>query len=125
MSARRTRLVDCDPRWVVTTGSSEHSGVSFACPEGHESCRHVIPFTPTLEGRTTTGWQQNGAVWQWTGDTFETLSLSPSIRRIPRHASRAAALADGCIAEYITDSLFCAFHGFVTNGGIEFCGDSR
>lgn len=108
MTAQRlTRLSDCDPRWVVTGGSSDRCGVSFACPEGHEGCRHVIPFTPALDGSPAAGWQQNGAVWQRTGDTFETLTLSPSIRNAPR------------------EDTGCALHIFIRNGQIEFCGDSR
>lgn len=128
-AARKTRLVDCDPRWISGryTGQPGDAvrGVHFDCPECHAGCSHAIPFTPALDGTTSNGWQQNGAIWQRTGDTFETLTLSPSIRRIPSHASREAAVAAGCIPEYITDSLLCAFHGFVTNGEITFCGDSR
>lgn len=128
---RRTRLVDCDPRWVVVSGGSDHCGVSFACPEGHEGCRHVIPFTPSLEGNPATSWYSSGAIWQRTGDTFETLVLSPSIRREPVYASREAALADGAMEQYLEPTHFCALHIFIGGsggqmpGGIEFCGDSR
>lgn len=130
VSRRKTRLVDCNPRWIVNGRFTQHAdgvaaGVHFDCPEGHEGCSHAIPFTPALDGTPAPGWQQNGAIWQRTGDTFETLSLSPSIRRIQRYADKAAALAAGCIEQYITESLFCAFHGFVVNGEITFCGDSK
>jgi len=124
MSARRTRLVDCDPRWVVVAGGP-HCGISFDCPEGHEGCRHIIPFTPALDGSPAVGWQSNGCMWQRTGDTFETLTLSPSIRREPVYASVNAALAAGCLPEHVTPTLLCAFHGFIRDGQIEFCGDSR
>jgi hypothetical protein len=70
-------------------------------------------------------WYASGAQWQRTGDTFETLTLSPSIRREPAYPSVNAALAAGCHEEHITPSLLCAFHGFIGNGQIEFCGDSR
>lgn len=125
MSTRRTRLVDCNPRWVVVAGDGPQCGISFACPEGHEDCRHIIPFTPALDGSPTTSWYTSGALWQRTGDTFETLTLSPSIRREPVYASVNVALAAGCSAEDITPSLLCAFHGFIRDGQIEFCGDSR
>lgn len=124
-AARRTRLVDCNPRWVVTAGDGPQRGVSFECPEGHAECRHVIPFTPALDGAHSAGWQQNGAVWQRTGDTFETLTLSPSIRREPTYASRESALAAGALPEHLNDSHFCALHIFIRDGAIEFCGDSR
>lgn len=130
MSARRTRLVDCNSRWIRGwyAGHAHHDvpcGVHFDCPEGHDGCSHAIPFTPRLDGASATGWQSNGCVWQRTGDTFETLTLSPSIRREPQYASVNAAIAAGCIEEHITASLLCAFHGFIKAGAIEFCGDSR
>lgn len=128
MSDRKTRLVDCNPRWRTYDGKDDHASdaLHFDCPEGHEGCSHIIPFSPGLDGAVVPApaWNR-GVNWQRTGDTFETLSLSPSIRRIPRHASREAAIAAGCIPEYVTDSLLCAFHGFITNGAITFCGDSK
>lgn len=63
---------------------------------------HVIPPPPTFE---------TAPKWERAGDTFETLTLSPSIARRPRHASREAAIAAGCIPEHVTESMLCAFHG--------------
>jgi len=122
MSAtRRTRLADCNPRWSSgREGVDPIDAVHFDCPEGHEDCRHIIPFTPALDGSA-----RDGVRWKRTGDTFETLTLSPSIARRPRHASREAALAAGCLPEYVTESLLCAFHGVIRDWQIEFCGDSR
>jgi hypothetical protein len=128
VSGRKLRLVDCNPRWIdhgVGDGRFHGRGIQFDCPEGHEHCWHSIPFTPALDGTASTGWYSSGAVWQRTGDTFETLTLSASIARRPQHASREAAIASGCRPEYVTESLLCAFHGFIRDGGIEFCGDSR
>jgi len=125
MTARRTRLVDCNPRWITESGGREGCGVMFDCPEGHEDCRHAIPLTPALDGAAHASWQHNGAVWQRSGDTFETLTLTPSIARRPEYESVNAALAAGCLPEHITPSLLCAFHGFIRDGQIEFCGDSR
>lgn len=68
---------------------------------------------------------EHGRGWQRVGDTFENLTLSPSIKRNPRHASREAAIAAGCLPEYVDDSLLCALHIFIRDGRIEFCGDSR
>lgn len=106
--ARKTRLIDCDPRWGVDGGARHVDRyITFDCPEGHDGCRHVIPLTPALDGAPQTSPQRNGAQWARTGDTFETLTLTPSIRRIPN------------------DAEDCAFHGFITAGQITFCGDSR
>lgn len=127
-SARRTRLVDCNPKWVsgrYRGAEGPACGVHFDCPEGHENCWHTIPFTPALDGLPSATWQQNGAIWQRTGDTFETLTLSPSIRREPTYASREAAIAAGAEALHLESTHFCALHIFIRDGGIEFCGDSR
>lgn len=129
MATRRTRLVDCNPRWVsgryTGVDSDVARGVHFDCPEGHEGCSHAIPFTPAMDGTASTSWQTNSAIWQRTGDTFETMTLSPSIRRVPTYAGREAAIAAGAVAEHLGDQHFCAFHGFIRDGRIEFCGDSR
>lgn len=130
MPTRKTRLVDCDPHWIINGRYTQNtdgvpSGVRFDCPEGHDGCMHAIPFTPGLDGAPAPGWQLNGAIWQRTGDTFETLTLSPSIRRVATYASREEAIAAGCIPEHVNASMLCAFHGFIRDGQIEFCGDSR
>jgi len=124
---RKTRLSECSPHWVQYNGKEDSSpdAVYFECPEGHVDCKHIIPFTPSLDGSAQPIKQSNGVQWQRTGDTFENLTLSPSIRRIPRHADKAAALAAGCLEEYLTETLFCALHIFIKNGTIEFCGDSK
>ncbi len=120
MSMRRTRLFDCNPKWVEYDEGLT-CGIRLDCPEGHDGCLHVIPFTPALDGTQF----DITRVWQRTGDTFETLTLTPSIRRLPTYTSRDEALATGALPEYLNDSHFCAFHGFIQNGQIVFCGDSR
>lgn len=121
---RKTRLVDCNPHFVEANGVE--CAVYFECPEGHDDCKHVIPFTPALDGSATSWHGQNGgATWQRTGNTFETMTLSPSILRRQRHANKEAALAAGCVEEYITETLFCALHIFIVSGEIQFCGDSK
>lgn len=124
MRARKHRLVDCNPSWATNYhGSDAVDAIIFDCPEGHLDCKHIIPFTPAFDGSTPK--MEAGRGWQREGTTFETLTLSPSIARRPRHASREAAIAAGCLPEYIDDSLLCALHIFIKNGAIEFCGDSR
>lgn len=121
---RKHRLVDCNPHFVEANGVE--CAVYFECPEGHDGCKHVIPFTPALDGSATSWHGQNGgAMWRRSGDTLEALTLEPSIRRIQRHVSRDAAIAAGVLPEYFEESLTCALHIFIRNGAIEFCGDSR
>lgn len=120
-ASRRTRLVDCDPKWV-----EDASGVvcylHFDCPEGHDGCSHTIPFVPALDGSTKTF---PHAHWERRGDTFEALTLEPSIKRHPLHKDREAAIAAGCIPEYVEESMFCAMHVNLIDGTFHFSGDSR
>lgn len=129
MSTRRIRLVDCNPRWVTGryAGRDDDTpvGVHFDCPEGHKDCDHAIPFTPAVGDGPAASWYTSGAIWQRTGDTFETLTLSPSIRRVPSYVSKEEAIARGCLPQNVTPSMLCALHIFIRDGQIEFCGDSR
>ena len=102
---RKTKLVDCNPRWGrYYHGQEIEDCVTFDCPEGHEHCLISVQVSPARDGSPQPVRQRNGAQWQRTGDTFETMSLTPSIR---------------------SEGPVCFFHGFVTNGEITFCGDSR
>ena len=123
---RKTRLVDCNPDFRSYDGrDGALDALAFACPEGHIDCRIIVPFTPALDGAAQPVKQRNGAQWSRTGDTFETLTLQPSIRTIQQYPSRDAALAAGVGAEWFTERLICGLHIFVTNGEITFCGDSK
>ena len=79
ITARKHRLADCNPRWISGRYTGQPGdvarGVHFDCPEGHEGCSHAIPFTPALDGAPSESWQTNGAIWQRSADTFETLTL--------------------------------------------------
>lgn len=92
------RLTDLDPHWVgaggegisrrLPDGSSEPVprrdgiGIIFNCPCGNhgETHRAFIPFSNPLDGGPPHVSER--PQWRRTGDTFETLTLSPSICRI-------------------------------------------
>lgn len=129
---RKTKLVDCNPQWV--RWDSREPGpefgpvdaIEFDCPEGHEHCSYTIPFTPALDGSQPTS--VSNIKWQRSGEAFETFTLTPSIRGIPKYESRDAAIAtlgEEAVRAYAHPRMWCAFHGFITNGEITFCGDSR
>jgi dipeptidyl aminopeptidase/acylaminoacyl peptidase len=114
---RKHRLIDCNPRWA-----EDRRRIRFDCPEGHVDCEHLIPLTPALDGTPQTSSQ---ALWDRHGDAFETLTIAPSIRRRPPYLSREAAIEDGCLPEYVTESLLCAAHFNIIDGQFVFAGDSR
>ncbi len=123
---RRTKLTDCNPHWVIFSGKEGDApdAIYFDCPEGHEDCHYVIPFTPALNGSAIAVQQKNGVQWARAGDIFEKLTLTPSIRGLPSFKSKEAAIADGRIPEYVHPRMWCALHIFIRDGHIEFCGDS-
>ena len=84
------RLTELDPHWVGAGGegvthngapvAERHGvGISFDCPCGCDS-RGFIGFANPLDGGPPYDPRPN-ALWQRTGDTFDTLTLSPSIQR--------------------------------------------
>ena len=100
------RLVDLEPGWVGAGGAGitrngepvpeRHGvGVTFNCPCGCDSPCYV-PFRNPLDGGPMLEDDPPHPSWQRTGDTFETLTLSPSIYR----------------------SRGCGWHGYIENGGV-------
>ena len=70
-------------------------GVMLECPCGAPDSPLFVPFANPLDG----GPQHGPQGWKRTGDTFETLTLTPSILRT------------GSLCE-------CKWHGYITNGEI-------
>lgn len=80
------RLTDLDPRWcvdadIVIGGSVKHfdgrhgMGITFDCP----CCKRVrlaVWFDKPIDGGVPT---DDAKLWSRSGETFETLTLSPSI----------------------------------------------
>lgn len=102
------RLVGLKPRWamdadIVVGGQIFHSenragmAVSFDCPCGcrgtDRETRLCVWFANPIDGGLPT---DDGKLWNRTGDTFETLTLTPSIDA----------------------SAFGHWHGFITAGEI-------
>jgi hypothetical protein len=98
-------LTDLDPRWVGAGGDGIYNtapdgtlvpapprhgvGISFRCPCGthprddeYDTDRVVILFNNPLDGGGKFDATPEGHCWDRTGDTFETLKLSPSIQRL-------------------------------------------
>lgn len=92
------RLADLDPRWV--TVDEQRVGVSFECPacrgkESDHGGRVFVYVDPPLDA----GPPSPTPAWSRVGDTFETLTLTPSIR-----------VRTGDLSEH--------WHGFITDGQV-------
>ncbi len=127
MSRRKHKLVDCNPEWRVWNGREGESvdSISFTCPEGHDNCSIHIPFTPASDGTERPVVQHNGAHWKRVGETFQYLTLTPSIKSMRKYKTREEALADGVLPQYYEERMICALHIEITNGEIRFCSDSK
>lgn len=121
---RLHRFVDCHPAWGVEGEGDARSWVTFACPEGHDGCVYIIPFTPRLDGVELRD-PNAGGRWERTGETFDTLTLMPSIRGVPEYDSLGAAIVAGLAPERIHPRAHCHAHFSVRDGAIEFREDSR
>ena len=74
------RIVDLDPAWLTTDDSRHGMGVVFGCPccDGAQSLG--VWFANPLDGGPPAGPEHDPAPrWQRTGDTFDTLTIMPSI----------------------------------------------
>ncbi len=77
-------------------------GLQFKCPCGgkhHEYDLIFVAFANPLDGGPAVGSASHA--WHRTGDTIDTITLSPSIQRM--------------------DPGGCRWHGFVRNGATETC----
>jgi len=78
------KLIDLHPRWtgVGDFGYEIIDGVSFDCPHC-KTQRLAVKFTPPIDRHDWGGKQIEFPIyplqWKRVGDTFETLTLSPSV----------------------------------------------
>lgn len=105
------KLTELNPQWVGHGGEGvfmtssegpvpiprrERVAISMDCPCGCK--RHLcLKFTNPVDGLGPVG----GTTWERVGETFEDLTLSPSIQR--------------------ADDDGCHWHGYITNGEIINC----
>jgi hypothetical protein len=99
------KLTELNPRWMAHGGEGvtkdgqqvprrEGVGISLDCPCGC-AYRLAVTFSNPIDGQGQL--EDAGVAWERTGDTFETLSLTPSIQR-----------------EFPCNR----WHGFITNGEV-------
>lgn len=83
------KLTDLEPRWaadydiligdrVVHDADRVGMAISFLCPCCREM-RLCVFFKNPVDGKAHTDDRDDAHLWTRTGDTFETLSLTPSV----------------------------------------------
>jgi len=89
------KLIELNPRWYVSRTGGPRVGFTFECPH----CRQVrLGVAIHQDGRIDVDHAdiQAGYVWKMKGDSFENLSLTPSVDA----------------------SKYGHWHGFITDGEI-------
>lgn len=94
------KLTELNPRFYTWYGESARIGVTFDCPV-HRDHRVFVPFANPLDGGKP---EKRTHLWQRSGDTFDTLTVSPSVdyTRYDTGAPRDAT----------------CWHGFIRNGEV-------
>lgn len=91
------KLRDLNATFLDSAGGIRGAGVQMDCPCGDRDENHqlFVPFKVALDGSTRPG--DKG--WDRTGDTIDTLTLSPSVLRVHD----------------------CKWHGWIRNGEAVSC----
>jgi hypothetical protein len=117
------RLIDFDPSWTAIKGR-HGMGLAFlcpCCPKERQQHFHV-PFANPLDGgapypdedcKTT---DDKIFRWQRSGDTFETLTLTPSINCMIKFKALPACPELGLASKPAHTEQH--WHGFITKGVI-------
>ena len=73
------RLADLDPGWFSTESGRRGQGIHFLCPHCKNTHIIVLFSNPIDGGPASIGEDLCKPRWLRTGDTFDTLTISPSI----------------------------------------------
>lgn len=73
------KLSELNPRWVVIEQTQHGMGLSFRCP--HCDIRIAVWFKNPIDGSPPADITKvpNPCRWERQGDTFDTLTLTPSV----------------------------------------------
>lgn len=97
------KLIELNPRWCSAgTGNRHGMGLSFDCPV-HRDHRLAVMFVNPVDGGPSCS--DSHYLWHRTGDTFDVLTLGPSID------------ASGFTAGTHDIKTPC-WHGFIQNGEV-------
>jgi hypothetical protein len=93
-------LTSLHPTWIDGTSPETAKGLEFDCPACLQALRNHAP--PYIIGHRVEVWfipKSCGDTWEWSGRTFEDLTISPSIDGTGPGSS-------------------CRFHGYIRAGHV-------
>ena len=98
------KLIDLDPRWQAEDKERFGQGISFNCPilntdkDEHGSCRIDLWFENPLDERSKIVSEKCpylNIYWKVNGNSFENLTLTPSIGFNCKHGKTHIFVTDG------------------------------
>jgi hypothetical protein len=101
------KLLELNPSWCTAVKGRHGMGLSFECPI-HRFHRLAVMFANPVDGGECC--KDSKYVWQRTGETWDDLTLGPSI-----DASGNVAT----IGEHAGMIQTPCWHGFIRNGAVE------
>jgi len=112
-SLEMLKLMALDPHWTCDELGRHGMGISFECPI-HRTHRLAVPFANPVDGGAKMSDRGYGGGpdhwWQRTGETFDTLTLGPSVDAsgnvFPVDKNGAGNIKTHC------------WHGFIVNGEV-------
>lgn len=66
------------PKWIGLLRPNSGEGLAFNCPKCGPSHKLAVYFSNPVDGQKSAAWQEQK--WNRKGDTFETLTIEPSIQ---------------------------------------------
>ncbi len=108
------KLTDLNPSWIIAGGDGIRDkdgnpvpkrtgiGMMFDCPCGSCDERSYVSFSNPLDGGDPCLNNPKESSWHRNGDTFETMTLNPSIRSVKEKGG-------------------CGWHGWIRNGVVTSC----
>jgi len=112
------KLIELNPQFIGAGGEGifnadgtkaiERNGIGiiFDCPCGCKD-RIFVAIDPPMDCKGP--WDNDRHSWKRTGDTFENLTLTPSILRVKSYTDK-----NGVVYNFNN----CGWHGFITNGEV-------
>jgi hypothetical protein len=103
------RLTELDPRWSTSESGRHGMGINFLCPICKDQYLGIFFENPIDGGAMATPDELPTARWKRTGDTFDNLTLTPSVDA-SGGAKDCTPASDGTARGH--------WHGHITDGNI-------
>lgn len=74
------KLTDLNPEWLGVLRPKSGEQLQFDCPKCGPKHRLIAYFSNPLDGQPPAPWHDVEKIWKREGDTFEALTIAPSLQ---------------------------------------------